>query len=951
MTTKARALANLLSQGNIFADSQVAASEITGLHTVATTGSYADLVNKPTVVSHFTNDANYASTTYVNTQVSNLVASAPAALDTLNELASALGNDASFSATTATALGNRLRVDTAAQSLSSTQKTNAKTNLDLQNVENKSSATIRGELTSSNVTTALGFTPYNATNPNAYISGNQTITFSGDATGSGAVTVALTLANSGVTAGTYGSSTNIPQLVVDAKGRVTSVSNVAVSIPSGALTFTGDVTGSGSTGSSTALTLANSGVTAGTYTKVTVDAKGRVTTGATLASADLPTYTGSLTSAQVTGALGFIPGTGVSLTITDDSANEEVDVTVTNTGVTSVSGTGTVSGLTLSGTVTTTGSLTLGGSLTLSSGQITTGLGFTPSNATQLTAAVTQSNFDTIKLPGLYQYDGTMTSTPNGRANYRSIEIGSNGRYSQVALPWDQDGMWFRRQQDSTWGTWREVLHSGNVSSYALPIGGGTVSGVVRINNQLQVGQNTNGTATIDAYGGHAWFGRDSNTTGIRIDSSGNVHTTAALNSVGALTQNGNQVLHAGNYTTYAEPRVYRGISNGNWQTFTDNSGEFRVDEVHDINNGSHSNQPPGVYTYGGVLSWRGNNHSFQLYASHTGDLTFKTQWGNDNYSGWRNILHAANYTSYSPSLTGSGASGTWGINITGNAATATSADQIDGWGFRNTGSNSGVNADTIESNGITYYTAGVTNFSGNSTDGALYSQAYSSSWQHQIAADYRSGQIALRGKNNGTWQSWRTVLDSSNYTNYTGGLSTTNNWTGVNYFRSNQNTTGSSPPLQAYSSDSGGAIMSFHRGGYYAVNMGLDSDNVFRIGGWSASANRLQMDMSGNLTMAGNVTAYSDERLKKDWASLPENFVERLAKVKNGTYTRTDEDMRQVGVSAQSLQPLLPEAVLEGEHLSVAYGNAALAACVELAKELVKLKQEILELKAQKNV
>jgi hypothetical protein len=45
---------------------------------------------------------------------------------------------------------------------------------------------------------------------------------------------------------------------------------------------------------------------------------------------------------------------------------------------------------------------------------------------------------------------------------------------------------------------------------------------------------------------------------------------------------------------------------------------------------------------------------------------------------------------------------------------------------------------------------------------------------------------------------------------------------------------------------------MSFHRGGYYAVNMGLDPDNVFRIGGWSASANRLQLDMSGNLNVAG---------------------------------------------------------------------------------------------------
>jgi hypothetical protein len=45
----------------------------------------------------------------------------------------------------------------------------ARTNLGLGNVENKSSATIRGELTSTNVTTALGFTPYNATNPAGYI--------------------------------------------------------------------------------------------------------------------------------------------------------------------------------------------------------------------------------------------------------------------------------------------------------------------------------------------------------------------------------------------------------------------------------------------------------------------------------------------------------------------------------------------------------------------------------------------------------------------------------------------------------------------------------------------------------------------------------------------------------------------------------------------------------------
>ena len=111
----------------------------------------------------------------------------------------------------------------------------------------------------------------------------------------------------------------------------------------------------------------------------------------------------------------------------------------------------------------------------------------------------------------------------------------------------------------------------------------------------------------------------------------------------------------------------------------------------------------------------------------------------------------------------GNFSAGTITATLSGNATTATSADNIDGRPFVNTNSNSATNADTINSNGISYYTSGVTNFSGNATDGALFSQAYSDAWQHQIAGDYRSGQIALRGKNNGTWQSWRRVLDETN--------------------------------------------------------------------------------------------------------------------------------------------------------------------------------------------
>lgn len=66
--------------------------------------------------------------TAINAATAALVASSPAQLDTLNELAAALGNDGNYAATTAAALGNRLRVDQA-QTLSAAQKTQGATNL------------------------------------------------------------------------------------------------------------------------------------------------------------------------------------------------------------------------------------------------------------------------------------------------------------------------------------------------------------------------------------------------------------------------------------------------------------------------------------------------------------------------------------------------------------------------------------------------------------------------------------------------------------------------------------------------------------------------------------------------------------------------------------------------------------------------------------------------------
>ncbi len=105
-----------------------------------------------------------------------------------------------------------------------------------------------------------------------------------------------------------------------------------------------------------------------------------------------------------------------------------------------------------------------------------------------------------------------------------------------------------------------------------------------------------------------------------------------------------------------------------------------------------------------------------------------------------------------------------------------------------------------------------------------------------------------------------------------------------------------------------------------------------------------------GSFTSSGNVTAYSDERVKKNWRGYGPDFIERLAKIKHGTFDRTDTEITQDGVSAQSLQELLPHSVMENTEgkLSVSYGNAALVAAVKLAERVVALEARLAALEAK---
>jgi hypothetical protein len=121
------------------------------------------------------------------------------------------------------------------------------------------------------------------------------------------------------------------------------------------------------------------------------------------------------------------------------------------------------------------------------------------------------------------------------------------------------------------------------------------------------------------------------------------------------------------------------------------------------------------------------------------------------------------------------------------------------------------------------------------------------------------------------------------------------------------------------YSVSNQAAGFAFHKGGYYAVNMALDSDNVIRIGGWSASSNRWQLDMSGNMYSAGNITAYSSDRRLKKNVTVIENPIDMIKQLR-GVYFDWEDfvdeigfspiDRHDIGVIAQEVQAVIPMAV-----------------------------------------
>ena len=334
--------------------------------------------------------------------------------------------------------------------------------------------------------------------------------------------------------------------------------------------------------------------------------------------------------------------------------------------------------------------------------------------------------------------------------------------------------------------------------------------------------------------------------------------------------------------------------------------------------------------------------------------------------------LNINNYTSYSPTLTGTGASGTWGINISGAATDAIRIRYNDGprnlsdrlpntlirtvfWDF--------VTAGTVGGTGN--YAGVMTYAPWDGTTASTGDSSYQLAFMNETSIN-GSGLPGLRIRKgiDTTWGSWYTLLHAGNYNSYSPTLTGTGasgTW-GINV----TGTAGSAPngtnANAFYNVTPGdGYGLKFWSSDSYKISMGVSS--VYLYGPVTDYSIKTQMDVgstgrgftwgregvvpiaalnstSGNMQIAGTftcttLTETSTIRVKENIEEI-QNPLDIIKKLRGVQYNKIGNNNKEIGVIAEEVDEVLPQIVTrdtDGNPTSVSYGRLT-ALLIEVVKK-----------------
>ena len=875
---------------------------------------------------------------YVDNQVASVVDTAPAALDTLNELAAALGDDANFSTTVSNSIGTKLPLSGGTMTgnivMSGSQTVDGRDlsadGSKLDGIEANATAdqtaaeirTLVESATDSNVFTDADHTKLNGIAAGAEVNvQSDWNASSGDAQILNKPTIPAAYTNSSVDAHLNQSSASTGQTLIwngsdyswgtpaasYGNSNVDSHLNRSSASTGQSLTWNGSdyawATVSGSGGDADTV----DGIHASSF--IRSDTQDSVTGPIEFSNGTLQTYdptsgtTGSDTATDVAIALGSghrIVGHSGGYIRSLLEWNTSGDITFGQGNTAMISGINLLPG--------SSGQAKVNGNriLTVADEGGGNGLDADTVDGIQAASFLRSDTDDTM--------GARLTLTPSGFVsgiqNVACLNISSAGSAETRAI--DIDGSWVANENKSISfihgtsasnfvgqinclynGTGSEIrfgrfYHGADTSAYPVVIRSTSTSTAdLIISGQIE---NASTAGASGAILGNLEVGYGANYNSVSARSNNSLHLN--YNSTGTVYVGTNKtVWHSGNDGSGSglDADTVDGVHASSFAllsgaTFT---GDLRVDNDADLRIGDGAaNERILIQKANNMVS---DHIIFYNGTTRVGEIGCQdTSWLRINQVTAKNI-YTPRYIRADGGFFVDGAS--YGINGSGVLVSATGAT-IGGstvWHAGNDGSGSGLDADTVD--GVQ-----AANF--------LRSDTYSGNSLFRVAAGDGNGIRFWNGSS-----SYAIWMSASSNSTYGGRLDSTSDYNM-----------------------------------YFRMNGGTNRGFVFQNG----STEIAQIEGNGNFTATGNVTAYSDARLKTN-IEVISNALDKVSQIRGVTFDRTDTGIKQSGVIAQEVEKVLPEVVTTGENdmKSVAYGNMN-GLLIEAIKEL---RAEVADLKSQLGV